>query len=151
MKRFQKGDLVKWITEPNRIQILKVLGYFDDKHLDSVQVIAVKDLRECGEPFYVNESSLDMTTEWDQLRNLSNKRLAKLLKTNWLTLFERMTKENLIEKWQDRYLDYDGSMLMLLETEEAQELSQTEMEYLLQWSGDDEYAIVTKDKKIKMK
>lgn len=66
-------------------------------------------------------------------------------------MFEHMTKENLIEKWQNLYLDYDGSMLMLLETEEAQELSQLEMEYLLQWSGDDEYAIVTKDKKIKMK
>ena len=151
MNRFQKGDIVKRITELNRVQMLKVLGYFDDKHLDSVQVIAVKDLRECGEPFYVTEGSLTPTTKWDLLRNLSDKRLAKLLKPNWITVFEHMTKENLIEKWQNLYLDYDGSMLMLLETEEAQELSQLEMEYLLQWSGDDEYAIVTKDKKIKMK
>lgn len=117
----------------------------------SVKVVALNDLQACGQSFYVQESSLTLATNLDRLRNLSDKRLSKLLKIQWLPLFERMTKENLIDKWQKLYQDYDGSMMMLLETDEAQELSQSEMEYLLQWSGEDEYAIVTKDKKLQMR
>lgn len=149
MKQFQKGDIVKWITEPYRVQILKVLEPCNETH--SVKVVALNDLQACGQSFYVQESSLTLATNLDRLRNLSDKRLSKLLKIQWLPLFERMTKENLIDKWQKLYQDYDGSMMMLLETDEAQELSQSEMEYLLQWSGEDEYAIVTKDKKLQMR
>lgn len=149
MKQFQKGDIVKRITEPDRVQILKVLEPCNENH--SVKVVALNDLQACGQSFYVQESSLTLATNLDRLRNLSDKRLSKLLKIQWLPLFERMTKENLIDKWQKLYQDYDGSMMMLLETDEAQELSQSEMEYLLQWSGEDEYAIVTKDKKLQMR
>lgn len=130
MKQFQKGDIVKRITEPYRVQILKVLEPCNENH--SVKVVALNDLQACGQSFYVQESSLTLATNLDRLRNLSDKRLSKLLKIQWLPLFERMTKENLIDKWQKLYQDYDGSMMMLLETDEAQELSQSEMEYLFQ-------------------
>lgn len=151
MQTFKKGDILKRVTEHNRIQIVKVLGYANGKYDDTVRVVPLRDLRECGEPFHLKESSLEYATDFDKLGNLSGKRLAKLLKPNWRDLFERMTKENLIEKWQDKYMNAEQSMPMLLETEEAQELSKTEMEYLLQWSGDDECVFVTDEKRIQNK
>lgn len=151
MPKFKAGDILKRVTEHNRIQIVKVIAYANGKYDDTVRVVPLKDLRECGEPFHLKESSLEYATDFDKIGNLNGKRMVKLLKPNWQDLFERMTKENLIEKWQDKYMNAEQSMPMLLETEEAQELSKTEMEYLLQWSGDDECVFVTDEKRIQNK
>lgn len=73
MKQFQKGDIVKRITEPYRVQILKVLEPCNENH--SVKVVALNDLQACGQSFYVQESSLTLATNLDRLRNLSDKRV----------------------------------------------------------------------------
>lgn len=91
-----------------------------ENHFEAVSINSLSIVRVA--------SSLDELTKMEELEEKSP---------------DSVLRKEMIIKWRDIYFEESETMITLLRNNEANELTKDEKEYLLEWSGDDEYAYVS--------
>lgn len=90
----------------------------------------------------------DYTDDYEEkeMRNKLNGTDLQLKRPDELAAKE--IRSDMIKKWQSIYFSDTVTMITLLDHEDAAELTASEKKYLLEWSGDDDYAHIDSDGKV---
>lgn len=105
MSTFTPNTLAVYTAKNKTQKLVKILGYTKGKNPDILRVIALQDLKPIGKPFNVMEASCRPSNELDEIRNLSDTRLNKLLSKQSHSLFADMRRPKLIRAYGSIKMD----------------------------------------------